>query len=426
MKKWIIMAVGLVVVSAAVVGFMQYGKSGAQSAGPQLRTVEVRKGNIAVSISGAGTVAPLERQTIKPGTSGTVKAVLVREGDVVKKGQTLVTFEGKDMSDQIRQEELNIRKKQLELESAQENLKKQAQLSDADLDEWRTNIEMAKLDIESSRKKIEQYKKDQAAPDPVTAPIDGEIVTLSVAAGEEVNGNAEIAEIVNYRKLKVVIQVDELDIPKVKLGMAADVTLDALPGKKVEGKVTDIAREGVAENGVSVFDVTIGLNDNEEIKAGMSAQAVIRVEDKQDVLVLPIEAVQQIQGRYMVFVPAENGTAANDRSGANGRNRAGARQPKPVQVGIHNETMIEITGGLQEGDKVILPTVLSSGGNPSFNNSRGAGGFGGFGGGFGGFGGGGGNRNGVFGGSGGGGGNRTGGNGGSGAGGGNGGGGGSR
>jgi HlyD family secretion protein len=147
--------------------------------------------------------------------------------------------------------------------------------------------------------------------------------------------------------------------------MRAEVKVDAMPGKTIEGEVTKISSQGTVENGVGVFNVTIGLKSVEGIKAGMSAEATIIIEEKKDVLLLPIEAVQQSRGQSSVFVPAENGETGPDG--------APKRESKPVQLGSHNETMVEITGGLNEGDRVILP---SSGGNRN-NAQRNTGGPGG-------------------------------------------------
>jgi len=438
MKKWLTLAAGLILILAAVSGYVYYKKGSRQAAAPQVRTTEVRKGSISVSVSGSGSVTAVDRQTINAGTTGTVDKVLVKEGDLVKKGQVLFTFKGKDLSDQINQEEMNLKKKQTDLANAQKTFKETAQ--DGDVDSLKANIASLQLDVEASRSKIAEYEKEAAPPDPITAPIDGEITVLKVQEGGEINGNAEAAEIVNYQKLQVVIKVDELDLPKLKEGMKADITVDAFPDKKFAGEVTDIGREGTTTNGVSVFDVTIGLNESDGVRVGMSAEAMIHVQDKSDTLVLPIEAVQQIQGKYVVFVPsgetsAEGASASgppagagsyggrNGQSGGNtgsseGRASGGGTAPggngtrngsgssggqwnglsaersgptqgardrimKQVEVGLHNETQIEITGGLKEGDKVILPTLASSS-RTQQQSMGGFGGFGGFGGGFGG------------------------------------------
>jgi HlyD family secretion protein len=364
MKKWLALAVGIVLVAAAIIGYIKFKPEKNNAAAPEVRTVEVRKGTLRVGISGSGTTSPVDKETIRMGKdSGKVEQILVKEGDVVKKGQVLITFEGRDMTNQIRQEELNLENKRADLESAQKALKEQGLTGN--LEQLKSNIVRLQRDIETSLARLADYREQAAPPSPVTAPIDGEITSISVHEGQEVSGSATVGEIVDYGNLNVVIKVDELDIPKVKLGMRAEVKVDAMPGKTIEGEVTKISSQGTVENGVGVFNVTIGLKSVEGIKAGMSAEATIIIEEKKDVLLLPIEAVQQSRGQSSVFVPAENGETGPDG--------APKRESKPVQLGSHNETMVEITGGLNEGDRVILP---SSGGNRN-NAQRNTGGPGG-------------------------------------------------
>src|SRR5690606_24526049 len=122
--------------------------------------------------------------------------------------------------------------------------------------------------------------------------------------------------------LQIVVGVDELDISKVKVGQPASILVEALPDQKFTGKVTEIAQEGTATSGVATFDVTIMLDDSTNLRAGMSAEATIIVEQKADALYLPIEAVQSIGGRYFVMVRSAEGTGSGESpSPASGTNR---------------------------------------------------------------------------------------------------------
>lgn len=145
-------------------------------------------------------------------------------------------------------------------------------------------------------------------PDPLTSPIDGTVTAVNITAGEQAKSGSELFVINDYQKLSVKIQVDELDIPSVTKGMKANVQVDAFPDQTFEGVVSDIANEGVASGGVSLFDVTIALNNSEGVRVGMSAEATIITEEKKDILTLPIEAVQQRAGRYFVMLPERGAT----------------------------------------------------------------------------------------------------------------------
>ncbi|MDU0328881.1 HlyD family efflux transporter periplasmic adaptor subunit [Paenibacillus sp. 3LSP] len=270
-------------------------------------------------------------------------------------------------------------------------------------------------------------------PDPLTSPIDGTVTAVNITAGEQAKSGSELFVINDYQKLSVKIQVDELDIPSVTKGMKANVQVDAFPDQTFEGVVSDIANEGTTSGGVSLFDVTIALNHSEGVRVGMSAEATIITEEKKDILTLPIEAVQQRAGRYFVMLPetgsdgtsAAGGAASPQGSGsgpatgsapaadsapttgsapAEGSTPSTGRTAQPdaaagaaggtsgmngriqvVEVGVHNESYIEIVSGLTEGQAVVIPTFVSnSSSSSSQQQMRMQGGFGGGGAGFGG------------------------------------------
>ncbi|MEB3100062.1 efflux RND transporter periplasmic adaptor subunit [Ferviditalea candida] len=420
MRKWIMLVSGVVIIALAVGGYQWFVKKPEKSAAPTVNTAKVKRGDLSVTVSGTGTVGPVNRQTVKVLKGGQIKEVLVQEGDAVKKGQLLCTFEAKDNSDQIQQEELNLSKARLDLADAQQQFKDQA--FGSNVDDLKSNIKKLQLSVDQSLQKIQTLEADQQPSDPVVAPMDGVISTLSVDANQQLNDGGEFGVITDYQHLQVVIQVDELDISKVQKGQNVQITLDALPNQAIEGTVEKISAEGTASNGVAVFDVTISLKNVQNVRAGMTAEAEIKVADKPDALMVPIEAVHQIRGRNVVFLSntvntgsnttgapqrsprpngnsgaAENagnfgntGNSGNAESSGNAGNSGNSGTPprnvREVQVGIHNESYIEIVSGLKEGDEVILPMVAGS--SSANSNVRGAGfggpGIGGFGGGFGG------------------------------------------
>lgn len=377
MRKWIMLVSGVIIIALAVGGYQWFVKKPEKTGAATVNTTKVKKGDLSVSVSGTGTVEPVNRQTLKVLNGGQIKEVLVEQGDPVKKGQVICTFEGTDNSDQIQQEQLNLEKARLDLEDAQQQFKDQA--FGSNVDDLKSNIKKLQLSVEQSVKKIQTLEDDQQPSDPVVAPMDGVISTLSVEADQQLSNGGEVGVITDYQHLQVVIQVDELDISKVQKGQNVQITLDALPNQAIQGTVEEIAEEGTASNGVALFDVTISLKNVQNVKSGMTAEAEIKVEDKADALMVPIEAVHQIRGRNMVFLPSSPEASPNVSPNANG---TPSRNLKEVQVGIHNESYIEITSGLQEGDEIILPTVSGSSSTNS-NNFRGPG-IGGLGGGLGG------------------------------------------
>lgn len=156
-------------------------------------------------------------------------------------------------------------------------------------------------------------------------------------------------QVPDYDELQLVAQMDELDIPNIKKDQEVKVTVTALPDKTYTGKVKEIAEQGQVQNGVSSFSVIISLDKTDDLKAGMTADASILVNEKKDALYVPIEAVQKdSDDKYYVLVPEEKD---------NGKTK---KVKKFVETGLHNEDNIEITKGVKKGEKVILPTQETS------------------------------------------------------------------
>ncbi|AZN39874.1 efflux RND transporter periplasmic adaptor subunit [Paenibacillus albus] len=443
MRKWWVLGIGVVLVAAAVVVYLKMDKKEKPVTQAQA-TTQVVKGTIDVSVSGTGSLAPVSRETIKGSAQGTVEKVYVKEGDVVKKGDVLLTIEGEDNSDKIKSEQVNLESKKLDLQDIQSKLK--SATDENDIASIKLNLKKQQLSIDSSNETIADLEDAQDG-DTITAPIAGKITTLSVLEGDSLSPSTELMEIADFDHLQIAVGIDELDIAKVKVGQSATVSVEAISGKTFTGKVTKIADEGTASNGVASFDVTVAIDKPGELKSGMSAEASIEIEKKENTLMLPIDAVQSLGGRYMVILPTgttgtttgkgqgaagtgtgtgqgtgtgkgeagtgtEKGNAGagqgapsgqgqgsfGGRGAASGQGQGGGRTgsrnnfasrlggtPTMIEVGIHNEDYIEVLSGLKEGDRVVVPTVVTS----TTNQQQGFG-AGGFGGGFGGFGGGGG------------------------------------
>ncbi|XJZ28776.1 efflux RND transporter periplasmic adaptor subunit [Bacillota bacterium Lsc_1132] len=194
--------------------------------------------------------------------------------------------------------------------------------------------------------------------DPITAPADGVMTTIAVAAGERVTAGQVVAHLTNYNDLKAVVQIDELDIPKVQLNQTVSLKVNAYPDQSYTGKVTAIANEGTTTNGVSSFDVTIGLDQAQNLKVGMSAEASILTASKDNALYVPLEAIHTVNNQKFVLL------ASGSISGQNGT----MQQRKTVKTGLANEDYVEITEGLTEGETVRLPQLAT---NTTTNSAQG-------------------------------------------------------
>ena len=305
MRKLWLLGIGVLLVGAAVFAYLKMDTKQVASAAV-VSTTKVTKGTIEVNVSGTGSLTPADKATVKSNDTGTIDKVNVAVGDKVKKGDVLATIKGADNADKIDNEKVNLESKILDLEDTQ--LKFKTLTDDSSIESLKINLKKQQLSINQSRTTIAELQKEEEG-STITATISGTITAVSAAAGDSVNLSSVIAEIANYDSLEIVVGIDELDISQVKLGQTAVVTVEALDSKAYDGKVVDIADEGTSSNGVATFDVTIALASSENLKSGMSAEASIQVEKKENVLMLPIDAVQSVGNRYMVLLPTSSSTS---------------------------------------------------------------------------------------------------------------------
>jgi HlyD family secretion protein len=305
-----------------------------------LQTTVVRKGNLESSVSGTGNIEAANRATLTSSSTGKIASVLVKQGDLVKKGQVLATFEQDEKSsnieNQIKSKKLDLEKQKIDLENLQ------TQYKEAPDDDRRAQLAISirkqQLDIQSTMEAIadlEDGEEDER--DPITAPIDGTLATFDLHEGDSIGGQggktSNLGEVVDFDHLQMVVGIDELDIPKVQLNQEAEIIVEALPEQTFTGKVTAIADEGKPSNGVATFDVTITIDKADNLKAGMSAEAKIVTAKKENTLYLPIEAVQSFGGQYFVMVPSAegNGEAAGSNGSRPGQGQGAARQSQEGQ-----------------------------------------------------------------------------------------------
>jgi len=403
MKKKIgIVVIAVVILGGLIFGYNLYAKGKQVETAVQM-TAKVSKMDLVVKVSGTGSVSPVNQATIKSSDSGKIKSISFKEGQKVKKGDVLVTFEQEDMSSQVRKSELQIQQKQMDYDALKQKF---MQAAEEERETMKTQIEQKKLDIELAQLDLKELQTKQKETADVVAPIDGTIVTSDIHVSDQVSPNTVLAEMTDYDHLESVVQIDELDIGKVKVGQSVEMTLDAVANQVVQGKVTSVSQEGTSQNGVANFDVSIALDKSEAIKVGMSLQADIIVEKKENALVVPIEAVHQFGGKsYVQIAPSgeqtqsekpaaakqnERSVSSEGQTNRNGGNASSSRSArsaammqnmKEITVGIHNESFIEVLSGLTEGESVLLPEVAASKTGATVQMQGGFGGFGGMGGG---------------------------------------------
>jgi RND family efflux transporter MFP subunit len=192
----------------------------------------------------------------------------------------------------------------------------------------------------------------------VRAPITGIVATRSIEVGQTLIGGtatsgASVFTLADVTPLLASVSVDETDIAKIRRGMAATVTADALPDAQFVGVVTRIAASGVVSNNVNQYTVVVQLtNPSAALKLGMTVDASFVVQAAHDTLLVPTEAIHSQGNMQFVTVVGSDG-------------RLSARQ---VTTGISDDRNTAITTGLREGERVYLGQASGTPSRPATRN----------------------------------------------------------
>jgi HlyD family secretion protein len=282
---------------------------------------------------------------VRSKVAGTVADIEVAEGDRVEAGAQLLRLTSEAVQIQLQQAENDLQTQEQELD----NLVSPENDPDGQLGQLRNKLETARVTLASRQADLADLQ--------VKAPVSGQISSLKLKVGDRVTANGDLFRVADYGQMQITIGVDELDVANAKVGQAATITLDALPGKTYRGKVLKINPEGTVRNDIATFDVTIQVEKPEGLLAGMNASVNVVVSQKQNVLWLPAQAVTVRGGRAFVQVLTD-----------------GKVEQKEVQVGLRTAQQVEIVGGLNEGDQVIQTIVRQTTGAAQGFNIMGGGG----------------------------------------------------
>jgi len=197
----------------------------------------------------------------------------------------------------------------------------------------------------------------------ITSPIDGQIAQVNITLGSDTSASSAAtvgtAAITVITKQKIaIIQLNEVDTAKIKVGQDANLTLDAIPDLAITGKVSEIAGVGVATQGVVNYNVKISFDSQDDrIKPGMSVSSLITTNSLNNVLLLPNEAIKsQGDKSYVEILPGYE--QATKQKGPITSTQSPTK--KFIEIGAANDTDTEIVSGLNEGDVFILKTIAAS------------------------------------------------------------------
>ncbi len=184
----------------------------------------------------------------------------------------------------------------------------------------------------------------------IVAPFDGVVAAVNIKEGDSLSSldyaTRTIMELVDPGSMELSAEVDEIDVPSVKVGQRAIISVDALPDVKLEGKVISISPLATEESGLMLYKIKVSFDVTEGsgLRGGMSATADIVTNERSGVLLVPSRAIgQDSQGKPVVKLMVN-----------------GKVKERAVVIGVSDSYQTEIVSGLNEGDTVVIEKKASS------------------------------------------------------------------
>lgn len=325
----------------------------AATARPTTAPVETR--DIRFAVSAAGEITPSEQVSVRPEVNGKILTLAVDLGDQIKKDDLLFQLDDRDLQIEKQQRETQIARARLTLDQARrdferaEELSKGKLLSEQEFETARTAFELAKNSIQQGEKELE-LTSDRLRKTRVTAPFDCTVLTRPISVGQAVSGSGgfnagtEVMTIANLNDLVINAHINQADVGRLRVGQEVDVTVEAVPGLKVVGKVERIAPQAVIKNNIKGFPARILLKDvDRRVRPGMTANISIPVASAAGVVAAPLASI------FTEFNPQ---TRQVERFAWVREGETWAR--RPIQIGVSDYFFAEVTSGLQAGETVSL------------------------------------------------------------------------
>jgi HlyD family secretion protein len=336
-----------------------FGGPGGFGGGPRLpMTVElaaVKRGTMSQSISVVGNLVGQATVEATPKVNGRLEAVPVRLGDRVTKGQRLAKIEDSEITQQVKQAQASfdvaaatIRQREADLKLAQTNLDRSRSLFERQLiprqtfDDTDARYQAANAALDLARAQYAQAEarldelKINLANTVITSPVTGFVGKRALDPGAWVTPNSSFISVVDITVVRLVANVVEKDLRRIEEGMKADVAVDAFPGEKFEGRIAHVAPVLDPATRTAQIEVEIP-NPSFRLKPGMYAKVDFVVEHKENTLVVPANAIVDVDGKKGVFLPDEGDIA----------------RFKPVTIGMSQPELVEVVDGLPEGTRVV-------------------------------------------------------------------------
>ncbi|MBK5097368.1 MAG: efflux RND transporter periplasmic adaptor subunit [Gemmatimonadetes bacterium] len=352
-KVWLGVLGGAVLVGGTGAVMALRGNDGSS----EHRTVEVTRDSLVQKALAVGNIEPDVEIAVKSQISGVVRKLFVEEGAYVKAGEPLLEVAPNPTPIELADSKRQVQLREIDLENLQKDVERKRELRGRDfitqeeLERAERDYEQARVHVQMANERVTLMEQgsvrigNRNIEGVIRSPIDGFVLESRVEQGDPV------VPLSNFQEGTVLITmaamsdllfrgtVDEIDVGKLEEGMPATIKIGALPDARIEGIVYSISLKARTDDNATVFPIEISLTEvhNVKLRAGYSANADIIIDRRSDVLVIPERVVRFEDDVARVTVLLPDGTTTE----------------REIQTGLSDAILVEVTDGLEEGEKVV-------------------------------------------------------------------------
>jgi HlyD family secretion protein len=389
-KRWVRIGITIGVLVAGYVGFREYQRRNQPPPEPRFTGAPVEVRDIVEKVQATGVVEPLTKLEVGTQVSGRIAKVYVDFNDVVKEGDLLAEIDPQIPAAQLVQSQAELAARQAALERAKtardaasirlqriKTLVPEGLASPAELDQAQADLDMAKAEVASAEANVGQVRAMvQSAGTTlkytkIVTAIDGVVIDRQVEPGQTVAAsfNTPVLFVIarDLEQMRVLAEIDEADVGKVKEGMQASIVVDAFPTDRFQGKLTQIRLSPNTVEGVVTYSAVVVV-DNPELKLrpGMTANVTIETASARQVVAVPTAA---LRFEPLRTGPADQGAApaapapvplaplGPDEGRAYLLKGAGAAQtiePLTLKIGLSDGVYATVLSPLEAGSLVVV------------------------------------------------------------------------
>jgi len=342
-----VVAVGLVIYSSDALATKEEGP----------KTVEIGRGSIIDKALAVGQIEPRREIAVKSKIAGIVRTVYVEIGDQVNEGDPLFDIKPDPTPVEYANAKREVELYQVAFDKIKREHDRAKQLNDKQListEEYETTLadyEDAKVRLKLAEEKLELIESgsievaDRTVDNIIKSPISGSVLSVLVEEGDPVvpltsyQAGTEMMSLAQMDDLIFKGTVDEIDVGKINEGLPVEIEIGALPNEKVNGTLTKISPKARKDEGATLFDVEIDIDElgKKFLRAGYSANADIIINKREDIILVPERLVNITDSVRTVEVQDSLGTIAK----------------REIETGLSDGINIEVLAGLDVGELVV-------------------------------------------------------------------------